>query len=240
MVSDDLSLGRVIVEQAHTMGADTFAHISFPRHLAMENFAARREQMMSTAERLGMVWVDLTAPDPATEGFVATQMFLLDNVPRWIADHGQNTAFFATSCGMQAPLIIQIVSYGGFFPLQCCPSPFHALPAAFNISMHNREGDVGFLLEQLQAAVNDLGASGRISTWPVPMNMLFVEVGVLYSIEFLEGRTNGRHDRAVLERIVAEVAATYGANIELSSNWQMPDGSHLDNFYLLLSDFIDF
>ncbi|MCL2201729.1 MAG: DUF3798 domain-containing protein [Oscillospiraceae bacterium] len=238
LISDDLSMGRVIVEQAVAMGADTFGHISFPRHLGMENIAARRALLMETAAEYGLEWVELTAPDPMSEGIATTQLFILENVPRWIEEHGENIAFFSTNCGMQEPLITQIAAYGGLYPLQCCPSPFHALPSAFNISMEGREGDLEFLLSQLQSTINDMGVSGRFSTWPVPINMLLVETGVLYSIEFLEGRTDGRHDRAVLERIISEVAAANGGAVTLS-NWPV-DGGYLENFYRVLSDFVTF
>jgi hypothetical protein len=238
MISDDLSMGRVIVEQAARMGADTFAHISFPRHLGMENIAARRALLMQTAAEFGMNWVELTAPDPVAEGATQAQMFILENVPRWIEEHGTGTAFFNTNCAMQEPLITQIAAHGGFYPLQCCPSPFHALPAAFNISMAGREGDVNFLLSQLDTAVAAAGGTGRFSTWPVPINMLLVEVGVLYSIEYLEGRI-GRHDRAALTRITNQVAAQFGGAVELS-NWPAPGGGYLENFYRVLSDFITF
>ena len=237
MISDDLSMGRVIMEQAQRMGADTFAHISFPRHLGMENISARRGLLMQTAAEMGINWVELTAPDPMAEGVAQAQMFILENVPRWVAEHGTNTAFFSTNCGMMEPLITQVAAYGGFFPLQCCPSPFHALPAAFNISMEGREGDVGFLLSQLNYAVAEAGGSGRFSTWPVPINMLLVEVGVLYSIEYLEGRV-GRHDRDALTRIINDVAGRFDGAVELS-NWPVP-GGYLENFYRVLSDFVTF
>ena len=113
------------------------------------------------------------------------------------------------------------------------------MPAAFNISMEGNEGDVDFLLAQLQTAVVEAGAEGRFSTWPIPINMMLVETGVRYSIEFLEGRTNGRHDRAVLENIIAEVAGAVGGSVELS-NWPLDGGGYIDNFYLVLSDFINF
>jgi len=239
MISDDLSMGRVIIEQAARMGADTFAHISFPRHLGMENIAARRALLMETAEEYGIAWVELTAPDPMAEGVPQAQMFVLENMPRWIEEHGPNTAFFSTNCGLQEPIMVQVAAYGGLFPLQCDPSPFHALPSAFNISLDGREGDVDFLIEQLTIAIADAGATGRFSTWPIPVSMLIVEVGVLYSIEFLEGRTDGRHDRAVLERIVNEVAASYNGEVELS-NWPLEGGNYIENFYRVLSDFINF
>ena len=238
MISDDLSMGRVIIEQAVAMGADTFAHISFPRHLGMVNIATRRLLLQETAALYGLRWVELTAPDPTLEGFAQTQMFILENAPRWIDEHGQGTAFFATNCGMQEPLIIQIAAHGGFFPLQCCPSPFHALPAAFNISMEGRDGDVEFLLSQLTSTIGDMGRSGHFSTWPVPVNMLFIETGVLYSIEYLEGRI-ARHDRAALTRIINDVAAQFGTSVELS-NWPLGDGQYIDHLYRVLSGFITF
>jgi len=238
IISDDLSMGRVIMEQAAAMGADTFAHISFPRHLGMENIARRRELLQETAQEFGIEWVEVTAPDPMSEGAATAQMFILENIPRLVAEHGQNTAFFSTNCAMQEPLITQIAAYGGLYPLQCCPSPFHALPAAFNVSMEGREGDVDFLISQLHDAVAAEGATGRFSTWPVPINMLLVEVGVLYSIEYLEGNI-GRHDREALRRIIGEVAASYGTAIELR-NWPLDDDNFIDNFYMILSNFVTF
>jgi hypothetical protein len=239
MLSDDLSMGRVIIEQAARMGAENFAHISFPRHLGMQNIAARRELLMETAAEYGLEWIELTAPDPTAEGVAQAQMFILENVPRWVDEFGPNTAFFSTNCGLQEPLITQIASYGGFYPLQCCPSPFHALPAAMNVSLEGREGDILFLIDQLRDAFAAIDATGRFSTWPVPINMLLVEVGVEYAIEYLEGRTNGRHDREVLLRIVDEVAATYNSTVEVR-NWPSDDGGELDNIYRVLADFVTF
>ena len=242
MISDDLSMGRVIIEQAARMGADTFAHISFPRHLGMENIARRRALLMEAAAEYGIEWVEITAPDPMSEGVSLAQQFILENMPRWIAEHGQNTAFFSTNCGMQEPMITQIVAYGGLYPLQCDPSPFHALPAAFNIDMEGRAGDVDFVIEQLRAAVAAEGASGRISTWYVPINMLLVEVGTLYAIEFLEGRTNGRHDYEALRNVIARAAVeTFGVDpgmLEIS-RWPLDDG-YIENFYRVLSEFVNF
>ena len=241
IITDEIGQGRAIIEQAYAMGADTFAHISFPRHMAMETIAVRHSLFQRYAEEKGMRWVELTAPDPATEGVAQTQMFLLENVPRWVEEFGPNTAFFATNCGSQEPTMVQVAAYGGFFPLQCCPGPFHGLPAAFNIDMQGREVDVDFVVEQLQIAIDAAGATGRFSTWPVPMHMLVIETGVLYSIEFLEGRTNGRHDPEVLLRIINQVAAIYtpDALVELS-NWELDDGRIVENFYLVLQNFINF
>jgi len=240
ITSDDLGMGRVIVEQAVAMGADTFAHVSFPRHLGMETIAARRALLQETAAQYGLKWVEITAPDPMAEGVPAAQMFILENQPRWIAEHGNKTAFFSTNCGMQEPLITQVIAHGGLYPLQCCPSPFHALPAALNISMEGNEGNVEFLLGQLTAAVAAQNATGRVSTWPVPINMLLIEVGTLYSIEFLEGRTNGRNDTVTLERIINDVVKGFGGDSVQLSRWPREGGGDIENYYRLLSGFVTF
>ena len=236
---DFSSEGRAIIQQAASMGADTFAHISFPRHLLMANIAERREQMLEYADRYGIRWVELNAPDPMHLGLHHSQMFLVENMPKWIQEHGQNTAFFSTNCGMQLPLIQQIIEHGGLFPRQCCPSPFHMLPEALNISMEGREEDTRFLMQQLSFELKNRGVQDRISTSAVSTNMLLVEVSVRYSIEFLEGRTNGRNDRAVFERVLQEVAGSFGTQVEFS-NFLPWNGTYINYFYRVLPGFANF
>jgi len=237
IVYDDISAGRTIVEQAHSMGAETFVHITIQRHLDMEDISERRAFLYQAATELEIQWIELIAPDPITEGLAATHQFIIENVPRSLAGHGPNVAFFATGCDMQEPLITQIANYGGFY-LQCCPSPFHILPDVLNVSMDGHEGDVEFLISQTRAAIADLGAAGRFSAGAVPVNMFLVEVGVMYSIEYLEGNID-RHDRNALRRIIDEVAASYSASVEIS-NWPLDDDAFIDNFYGMLIDFIRF
>ena len=234
---DNYMIGTIIAKQAYNMGASTIAHISFERHLGMHNMNQRRTAMKETALELGLNWIDLEAPDPALEGIAQTQIYIMENVPRWVDEFGQNTAFFATNCGMQEPLIRQIAQYGGLFPSQCCLSPYHGLPFTFNINREGRENDVEFLLNQLTTAIYEAGATGRISTWPVSFETLSVEVGVLYAFEYLEGRTINRNDPEVLHRIINEVAATYDATATIR-NKQKDDGTVIDNYYLILLDFI--
>jgi hypothetical protein len=87
------------------------------------------------------------------------------------------------------------------------------LPAALGIGVpEDKSGDVDYILEQIGEKCEEAEMSGRIGTWTVPINMMYVEVGVKYAIEYLEGRTDGRADAAVLSGIMSEVA---GAEVEL-------------------------
>ncbi|MDF2893091.1 MAG: hypothetical protein K0R80_3458 [Clostridia bacterium] len=103
---DEVSMGRTIPEQAKKLGAKTFVHYSFPRHMSYPMLAARRDEFKVVCEELGMKFVDATAPDPTGDGGVpAAQQFVLEDIPRKVAEFGKDTNFFSTNCSMQEPLI---------------------------------------------------------------------------------------------------------------------------------------
>lgn len=231
--TDDLGRGYQIAEHAHAMGAETIVHYSFPRHMSIEMLAERRRMMKERAEELGIRFVDVDAPDPTGDAGVAgTQMFIAEDVPRQIALYGPNTAVFGTNCAMMEPLIFGAISEGGIFLVQCCPSPYHALPAALGIEVPEaRKGDIGWMLEQIEAKVIELGAAGRVATWPAPVNMMYIQAGTYYAIEWIEGTITSRNDKAALVRIMEDIL---GGQVSLT---EYPDTS---NYYLFLSDHIIF
>lgn len=238
MLVDEISMGKSIPQKAAEMGAKTFIHYSFARHLSYATIAARRELMIKECEKLGVKFVDVTAPDPTGDaGLSGAQQFILEDVPRQISEYGKDTAFFSTNCGMQEPLIRSIWEKGAIFPQQCCPSPYHGYPAALNIDVTDHAGDVKYMLDSISAKLKEKGQENRMSTWSVPVNMLMVEAGVDYSIEFLEGRTDGKLDEAVLSKIINRIAGGKGS-AQLSKYNE--NGVELNNFYMILCDFYDF
>lgn len=238
MLVDEISMGKTIPQKAAEMGAKTFIHYSFARHLSYATIAARRQLMVDECKELGIEFVDVTAPDPTGDaGLSGAQQFILADVPRQIAEYGEDTAFFSTNCGMQEPLIRSIWEQGAIFPQQCCPSPYHGYPAALNIEVAGHEGDVQYMLDSIKEKLVEKGQEKRMSTWSVPVNMLMVEAGVDYAIEHLEGRTKGDLDEAVLSEIMNRIAGGEGSAKLSKFN---ENGVKLDNFYMLLCDFYDF
>ena len=239
MLVDEIGMGTAVIEQAKKQGAETFIHYSFARHLSYATIAARRELFMKTCKELGIEYVDVTAPDPTGDaGVSGAQQFILEDVPRQVEKYGKDTAFFSTNCSMQEPLIRSVLEQGAIFPQQCCPSPYHGYPGALNISVKGHEGDVDYMLEQTKLKVKEGGNEGRMSTWTVPVNMLMVEAGVNYAIEFCEGRTSDRLDEKVLFNAINELAG--GEGKAAISNYQDESVGKLDNFYMILCDFYDF
>ncbi len=238
LLVDEISMGTSVIEQAAKQGAKTFVHISFARHLSYATIAARRELFMSTCEKLGIEYVEATAPDPTGDaGVSGAQQWIIENIPEYVKQYGKDTAFFSTNCAMQEPLIRTIAEQNAIFPQQCCPSPYHGYPAAMGIDVAGHEGDVDYMLDSITTKVADYGNTGRMSTWSVPVNMLMVESGVKYAIEFCEGRTKGTVDEEVLFKIFNEVAG--GQEVKVSNYVDETKGT-LENFYLLLCPFYDF
>lgn len=235
---DEPGCGIVIPPQAAKQGAKTMIHYSFPRHMSYALIVARHENMKKYCEENGIELVDVTAPDPTGDsGITGAQQFILEDVPRQIEKYGKDTVFFTTNCGMQEPLIRSVFEQGAIYSLQCCPSPFHAFPAALNIDMAGHEADVDYMLEQLQAKVTEANMGGRVSTWGVPCNMLFVEAGVEYAKKVLEGKTNGVLDDAVLRETLQECAG----EIKVTVDYYKDDaGNEKDNHYLVMADFVTF
>lgn len=231
--TDDLGRGEQIAQQAHAMGAKTIVHYSFPRHMSIEFLAVRRERMKAEAERLGMTWVDADAPDPTGDaGVPGTQQFINEDVPRKIAEYGEDTALFATNCSMMEPLIRQIIEHKGIFPVQCCPSPYHAYPAALAIPVpEEQQGNLEYILTMIGEKVEEAGMTGRVATWPVPVNMMFIEAGVEYAKAYINGETDGKADMAKLQEIMEEIAGT---------SVQLKLYGDTDNYFLYLSDHIVF
>lgn len=237
--ADELGMGTTVIEQAKKLGAKTFVHYSFPRHMSYQLLAMRRDLFKETCAKLDIKFVDATAPDPTGDaGVPGAQQFILEDVPRKVAELGKETAFFSTNCSMQEPLIKSVLEQGAFYPQQCCPSPYHGYPGALGIEIpEDKAGDIDYVIEQITAKIGEKGGSGRFSTWPVPINMMFVEGGAEYAKAYLEGKFTDKVDQGQIEKIFSDLA---GAPMTLSTYKNEETGAETTNFFMVLSDYITF
>ena len=238
MQPNELDMGPAMVEVAYEMGAKTFVHYSFPRHMAQIMLSGRRDLMMAKCEELGIQFVDATAPDPTGDsGTAGAQQFILEDVPKMVAQYGKDTAFFSTNCAMQVPLIKACVEQGAIYPQPCCPSPYHGYPTALGLVA---EGDsaaavtIEEIVAQTTAALDAAGVLGRFGTWPVPTSMMMTIAGVEYAFEWMEGNTNGNLDTEVLTTKMAEYA---GLDCEVAP-YTDEAGTTYDNYLLIMMDYL--
>lgn len=236
MLVDEIAMGTTVIDQAAAMGAKTFVHISFERHLGYATISARQAGFKARCAELGIKYQEATAPDPTGDaGVTGAQAWITENIKVYVEKYGKDTAFFCTNCAMQTPLIQQVAELGAIFPQQCCPSPYHAYPSAFNISTEGHEGDVPYMLEQIKAKVAEYGNTGRMSTWEVPVNMMMIEAGVEYAIKWCKGEITERCDE---EALLAEMKKISGEETKIS-HYSDTNGE-LDNFFMILCPFYTF
>jgi len=209
MQFDELGMGYTLPEQAKALGAKTFVHYSFPRHMSIVMLSARRDIIKTECDKIGLEYVDATAPDPTGDaGVPGAQQFILEDVPKMVEKYGKDTAFFATNCAMQTPLIKACYDAGAIYPQPCCPSPYHGYPAALGIE------SVGYTVDAMANVVSETakklqegGVLGRFSTWPVPVAMMNTISGSEYAIKWIKGEVGDELDVPVLEQLMTDYEA---------------------------------
>ena len=231
MLVDEITMGTSVIDQAVAQGAKTFVHISFERHLGYATISARQALFKERCAELGVEYVEATAPDPTGDaGVTGAQAWITENIKPYVEKYGKDTAFFSTNCSLQVPLIQQIAELGAIYPVQCCPSPYHAYPSAFNIDTAGHEGDIDYLNEQIKAKVAEYGNTGRMSTWPISVNMTMIEAGFNYANKWINGEITERCDA---DALLAEIQAVGGEGMEISN--YSDDNGTLDNFFMINS-----
>lgn len=163
---DNIMRGYLIIHTAKELGAKTFVHISFPRHMGYELLARRRAIMEQACKDLGMTFAFETAPDPTSDvGMPGAQQFILEKMPAWVQKYGKDTAFFCTNDGHTEPLLKRVAEQGAIFVEPDLPSPLMGYPGAFGIDLKNEAGNWPAILKKVEASVIKAGGKGRMGTW---------------------------------------------------------------------------
>ena len=237
LYSDEPKQGDTIIETCANWGVEVFVHYSFPRHLAMETIAARKALLEANCEALGIQYVEATAPDPTGDaGVSGAQQFILEDVPLKMEEFaGKKVAFFSTNCAMQEPLQTAILTQpNAYYPQPCCPSPYHAFPAALGLESLQVGSDDTDALKQIAAKLKEYDAVGRYSTWPTPVNMAIIDVATAYAKAYIDGEV-GKNDAAKIGELFE--AAAPGAVL---ANYTDANGTTYDNYYTILLGAVDF
>ncbi len=202
------NMGASIVKQAKAMGAETFVHYSFPRHMAMESLAQRRDLMRQTCEAEGIQFVDVTSPDPLSDaGVTGTQQFILEDIPKEVEKYGKNTAFFGTNTAMMDVMVKAVVESGALLPSTCDPSPFQGFTSGLSIDIpEDKSSDPQYAVEQISAKLAELGMTGRLSTWPLSSSMLYFQSIFEYAKQYAEGSITEKVDIKALTDIMSNLA----------------------------------
>ncbi len=243
LLPDELGMGETMPVQAKKMGAKTFVHYSFPRHLSQPLLSARRELLRIKCEEIGLQFVDATAVDPTSDlGLPGAQQFILEDVPKMVAKYGKDTAFFTTFCAGQIPLIKAVVDTGAIYPQPCCPSPYHGFPAALGTQSDlNEPNNLQYVIGETRKIIAAAGMTGRVSTWAVSSTMAYSYVGFEYAMKIINGETpfvgpgGANIDKALVEQIFSEYAG-----VPVTMTALREGGKEYPNFLMNLTGYITY
>lgn len=189
---DSIARGYLIVKAAYELGADTFMHISFPRHMSYELMSRRAAIMKATAEDLGMKYVEMGSPDPTSDvGIAGAQQYILEKVPAWLEQYGLNTAFFCTNDAHTEPLLKKVAELGGYFIEADLPSPTMGYPGALGVEFTEEEkGDWPAILAKVEGKVLEKGAANRMGTWAYSFGYCTTAALAEHAKRVLEGKAD--------------------------------------------------
>jgi len=237
LANDEIGCGYQVADLANQWGCEVLVHYSFARHLSYETIVAKRDAMKATAEGYGIEFVERDCPDPTGDaGMSGAQAAVLEDIPKVMQEYeGKKVCFYCTNCGLQVALQQAIVNEpNAYYALPCCPSPYHGFQEAFGLTA--TYGDIEGAIKNLAQFLDSKNATSRFSTWALPVNMSMINAGYLYSVEYAEGRTNGKVDMDVLNKCFTEAT---GGEIELGT-YVDAEGKEYPNYLLIALDPINF
>lgn len=229
-----LERGRTIVEKANKMGAKTFVHYSFPTHLSKPLISARKDKMKETCEKLGMKFVEVVTPDPQTGDSVeAMQQFLQEDIPRQIEKYGKDTNIFGSNCPMYDVIIKEALNLKYMVAEQCCPTPTQAYPTVLGLEI-SEEDQTNFdkINEMISEKVDAAGMKGRLSGWPISVNVYMPQFAVEVAKEVIENDFDYK-DATKLNELTKE---KFGVEVDYT---KLEDkGKTFDNYFVMLMESI--
>ncbi len=130
-------------------------------------------------------------------------------------------------------------------PLVYCPGCTHdkitkGLDKAFgqlNLPA-DKTGDFAYIIEEITKKTAEADMTGRLSTWPVPVSMMFVEAGAEYAKAWIEEGFN-KLDDAQLDIAFGKYLADFGGGEVAVTHLNDATGDY-PNFKMVLSSFLTF
>ena len=235
VMNDFVARGYLIIKTAKELGCDTFVHISFPRHMGIESLSRRLAIMKEAGKELGVNVVEETAADPLSDvGITGAQQQILEKAPEWIEKYGKNSAYFCTNDAHTAPLLKQLLEYGGYFVEADLPSPLMGYPDALGIEFSDSDmSNYEFLLKSVEDAIVAKGGEGRFGTWAYSYTYTLTAGLAEHAMNVLDGE-------AELLEIddVSDALAVYSPGAEWNGSYYTDanTGVKTENYVLIFQD----
>jgi hypothetical protein len=195
--SDTLSMGYIMIAAAKRMGADTYVHISFPRHMSYELLSRRRQIMEAACRDLGLKFVFETAPDPTSDvGVAGAQQYVLEKVPACseVREEGRLLQHQQRPGGAPAEADRRP---GGFYVQT--DSPLQGYAGALGIDLGREKGDWPAILKKIEQVIVRRGGRGRLATWSYPSGYCITAALGEFGRQVVEGKAKLGNFRQMMQ-----------------------------------------
>ena len=231
---DQINRGYLIPLAAQKMGAKKFVHVTFPRHMSIELLSLRKDIMEATCDKIGMEFIMETAPDPMSDiGIPGAQNFILEQMPAWVKQYGQDTAFFATNDAHTEPMLLKVAELGAYFVEQDLPSPILGYPGALGIDVKDAAGNWPEILKRVEDKVVEMGAAGHMGLWAFSFGFSTTQTLAELGKRTVEGTADYKKTEDY-KKVIEEF--TPGAQWGVSTYVDRVSGEEKKNHYLTLQD----
>ncbi|MER2143846.1 MAG: DUF3798 domain-containing protein, partial [Eubacteriales bacterium] len=151
-----------------------------------------------------------------------------------IEKYGQNSAYFCTNDAHTAPLIKQLLEYGGYFIEADLPSPLMGYPDALGVEFKDEDmTNYEFLLKSVEDAIVEKGGAGRFGTWAYSYLFSLVAGLTEHAMNVIDGNSE-------LTEIddIADALAVYSPGAEWNGSYYTDanTGVKTENYMLIYQD----
>ena len=213
------------------MGATAFVHMSFARHMAIETLSRRRYVYEEACKDLGIEFVFVNVPDPATEiGAAGAQQAVYEMMPGLVDKYGKDAVYFTTNTALHEPIIQRCMELGAMFVNQDDVSPLMGYPGALGIDLSAEAGDFEAIVKKIEAEVVAQGGGGRMGTWP-SSEPYAASVGLVRLLmDIAEGKATGTREEIKKAFDALQAVGTWSSYLDANTN------TPIDNYHLLTMD----
>jgi len=228
--ADNIARGYYDILRAKNMGATTFVHISFPRHMDAEILVRRKIVYKEACKDLGLGFAFEIVPDPADD--IDPMQAVYDMMPGLVEKYGKDTMFFTTNTALHEPIIKRVVELGALFLSTVDMSSIYGFANALELDLDAQAGDWPAIVKIIEDEVLARGMSGRVCCWLYK----YTDAVSIALYELAKGLIEGTGTGNTLNDIVKNLQIVTPGCDWVSNVFTYPDGSQISNYYLLSMD----
>ena len=241
LVIDILTMSERMVQQAFTMGANTFIYYASYKSTEISSLMERYciPIIEDTCDKLGMKYImediSLTSIPPDT---------IHVDLEEKVSQYGKNIFAYVESCSFSVSLFNDAMRLGLIMSQPCHPSIFCGFPGWYWGEDRKDYGiitefDFDQQIERAREKAAEMGMTGRSSCWRVPFNTLPLTAAIDFAIDYINNDLQADIDLPTMEKYFIHALESLGVDaneigLELTQHPDYPNCFMFTEDYILI------